>query len=186
MSDKQPTIAFRAKNPAEVAAWRRREEAALEKFEDDLKAWGSERGVNASYSRNMLELRARGYRPATRDEPPLPGFRYDSQNNAMVPDRRTKTGKINAEELDRIKYKPTSAPGLTTMVFGAGYMGRFAIQNLGVHWYAILTIPLSEEDITPMRLNDAGNEIGDVDLDRWEQVNLSEYHAARERQGAAR
>jgi hypothetical protein len=104
------------------------------------------------------------------------GWRRDAATGFIVPNQRSKAGKALALELESISYRPPAKPGLPSLVWGDGYMGKFGMQKLDGDWWATVTVPLG--DRTPEQ-----TRLCEVDEDLWEPSKMSAYYAALEAEG---
>lgn len=179
-----PTAAYKAKNQDQIREHMDLADARWAAYQDHIKTMQAELGKEGLMAFTTMPLGARltGYTPDSPSEEPLPGFRYDRKLRYMVPAKRTPEGKEAHRRLTEVTYSRGSVPGLGEMVFGAGRMQPWHLREIAGEWYAYLTIPLDDGQPRPFHLNPGGAVVGDIDLELWDKLNLSQYLDILERE----
>lgn len=128
-------------------------------FPENTNFWGTERTFTG------LDLRP--------DSPPS-GWRIDSREGVLMPDKRTKKGKEIAKEMAAIPFQNQreALPGGMPQVATAKDMNSFLQPGSSViDGRLYVTWP------APLRQADANN----IDPQVWEQIPLSSYYLAQEK-----
>ncbi|MEM9467763.1 MAG: hypothetical protein AAGA90_20490 [Actinomycetota bacterium] len=141
----------------------------------DLSAWLNARDASLDLMVRDIDNVACGIRLTGTDELPV-GWRYKASEDMLVPDRRTRSGKLYARALrhhDTLPRPQFALPGLPLTTFGWMHAGmRYspgAFELDGVIWTG-WGVPAEHQD----RLAE------DIDGALWTRRPLSEYWAASE------
>lgn len=155
-------LAYRDRHIAAYAVWKDRVHATLTElgFEPDRDIWMRDTCVVG-----VVEI----------DGEPIPeGWRRDRKDpGAIVPARTTKLGKAYGKKLDELtqpdprKGLPGGMPGRAFAATGMAFM-HCGLQEIGGAIYVTWSSEL------------CGNDKDRIDPAIWEQIKLSEYHAAKE------
>lgn len=166
--------AFRSSHPDVLAAWAdsvSRRQAWTEAVGRFVKENPDHKGLETSWATRLAFVGLRG------EEKPGPEWRYVSERDFWVPDKRTKAGKALSQQCDELAiFGLWNLPGMPTELMIDNHRllspGGFeaADGTIWLHWGC------SAERVG------TGSPLGgsDLNLEIWESAPLSAYHLALE------
>ncbi|QOD06028.1 hypothetical protein [Pseudarthrobacter sp. BIM B-2242] len=162
-------VAFKAKQPALIADYLAAREVAVADFHTKADAFKESIGGHELFGTAFFDggWAVRGFNsPNSFMELPA-GWRREGGLKA-VPARRTPEGKEHAKTLATLRLAGNTYPGCPNMLFAEGYSVYPRVEQVGDDYFLTLSMVLRDEPNNSL------------DPEAWEQVKLSEYHAALE------
>lgn len=162
-------VAFKATQPTLIADYLAAREVAVAEFNTKTDAFKESIGGHDLFGTAFFDG---GWSIAGFNTPnsfmELPaGWRREGRLKA-VPARRTPEGKEHAKTLASLRLPGNTYPGCPNMLFAEGYSVYPRVAKVGDDYFLTLSMVLRDEPNNSL------------DPEVWEQVKLSEYHAALE------
>lgn len=170
-----PAVVWKSTRPEEVTLYEASRLAEREAFDARVKTFKAARagGPSVGIAGYDTSWTITGYAiPA--NTAPLPGWRREGTSNRAVPAKRTAEGKEIARELDTLRLPGNHYPG---MPWNFTSEPDWADQEYAM-WPFLEQI--GEDFYVSVGWTPRARDMARVDLELWEPVKLSEYHAAVE------
>lgn len=167
-------LAFKSKHPDVIAAYLADHEEAVNGFNAKVEAYKATVGGRELSGIRFFDggFSVTGFQTNNSFEELPAGWRRKGRLEA-VPAKKTLEGKEHAKVLAGLRLKGNTYPGCPNMLFAEGYSLYPRVTKAGEDYFLTVSMPLRDEP------NNA------PDPEAWEQVKLSEYHAALEAAEAA-
>jgi hypothetical protein len=162
-------VAFKSNQPDVIAAYLVAHEEAVAEFNAKVEAFKPTVGGRDLSGISFFDggFSVTGFQTNNSFEEIPTGWRRKSRFEA-VPAKRTPEGKEHVTALAGLRLKGNTYPGCPNMLFAEGYSIYPRVAKVGDDYFLTLSkVPRDEP-------NNA------LDPEAWEQVKLSEYHAALE------
>lgn len=162
-------VAFKTKQPALIAAYLADHEKAVDEFNAKVEAFKATVGGRELHGTAFFDggWAIAGFHTNNSFEEIPAGWRREGSFKA-VPAKRTPEGKEHVAALAALRLKGNTYPGCPNMLFAEGFSVYPRVNTIGDDYFLTLSkVPLDEP----------GNAL---DPGIWDQVKLSEYHAALE------
>lgn len=164
-----PAVAFKAKQPALIADYLAAREIAVAEFNAKVEAYKATIGGRELSGIRFFDggFSVTGFQTKNSFEELPAGWRRKGKFEA-VPAKRTEEGKEHAKALVALRLAGNTYPGCPNTLYAEGFAVFPRVEQVGADYFLTLSmVPRDEPN-------------NSLDLEVWEPVRLSEYHAALE------
>ncbi|MET4143873.1 hypothetical protein [Arthrobacter sp. UYCo732] len=163
-------LVFKTKKPQLIADYLAKREKVVSDWQAKVDAFKASIGGREVFGTSFFDggWAVAGYRAAKYGEELPAGWRFDGARLDVVPAKRTPEGKGHVATLAGLRLPGNTFPGCPDILFAEGFGIFPRVETVGGdHFLTLSRVPLEDQSKR-------------IDQDIWEQVKLSEFHAALE------